>query len=220
VLCVTINNEHVATFRLKDRIRNTARPVIENLHNQGIVVHMLSGDNQGAVNAVAFTLGIAPPNVAGDRHPADKQRYIQDLQDTGKIVMFVGDGTNDAIALKQADVGVHLQHARSCDVAKCAADIIVMNPHSLQDLLTMIDISRAAYRRVVLNFVWSAAYNVVAVLMAAGAFVKIRIAPEWAGLGELVSVLPVVLIAFQMKGRAYGKAYRGKGWTALEEPVY
>jgi Cu2+-exporting ATPase len=220
VLCVTINNEHVATFRLKDRIRNTAKPVIENLQSQGIAVHMLSGDSQGAVNAVAFALGIASPNVAGGQRPADKRKYIQDLQDAHKIVMFVGDGTNDAVALKQADVGVHLQHPAGCDVAKSAADIVLMNPQSLQDLLTMLDISHAAYRRIVLNFVWSAVYNIVAVLMAAGAFVKVRIAPEWAGLGELVSVLPVVSIAFQMRWRAYGRAYRGKEWNGLEELVY
>ncbi|KAF2689971.1 heavy metal translocatin [Lentithecium fluviatile CBS 122367] len=217
LLCVTIGGIHQATFRLKDRIRNTAKPVVKYLQDQDIAVHMLSGDNQGAVNAVAFTLGIAPSHAQGSQRPADKQRYIQYLQDNGNTVMFVGDGTNDAVALKQADVGVHLQHG--CDVAKSAADIVLMNPQ-LHDLLTMLDISRAAYRRIILNFVWSALYNVVAILMAAGAFVKIRIDPAYAGLGELVSVLPVVLIAFQMKWRRYGREYRKKEWESLDELEY
>jgi Cu2+-exporting ATPase len=78
--------------------------------------------------------------------------------------------------------------------------------------LILLDISGAAYRRIILNFSWSALYNLLAILLAAGAFVKagnqIRIRPQWAGLGELVSVLPVVLIAFQMRWRNYGKSYR------------
>jgi hypothetical protein len=82
----------------------------------------------------------------------------------------------------------------------------------LHDVLILLDISRAAYRRIMINFGWSALYNLVAVLLAAGAFVKagdqIRIKPQWAGLGELVSVLPVVLIAFQMRWRDYGVPYR------------
>jgi heavy metal translocating P-type ATPase len=217
LLCVTIAGEHTATFRLKDRIRHTARPVIKRLQDQGIAVHMLSGDNQGAVNAVGFTLGITPSHVEGSQRPSDKQKYIEYLQDNGRTVMFVGDGTNDAVALKQADVGVHLQHG--CDIAKSAADIVLMNPQ-LHDLLTMLDISRAAYRRIVLNFVWSAAYNIVAILMAAGAFVKVRIEPAYAGLGELVSVLPVVLIAFQMRWRRYGREYRKKEWNNLKEVVF
>jgi heavy metal translocating P-type ATPase len=216
LLCVTIKGEHRATFRLKDRIRHTAKPVVEYLKDQGTVVHMLSGDNQGAANAVAFALGITPTHVQGSQRPADKQRYLQHLQDEGKTVMFVGDGTNDAVALKQADVGVHLQHG--CDIAKSAADIVLMNLQ-LHDLLTLLDISRATYRRIVLNFVWSALYNVIAVLMAAGAFVKVRINPAYAGLGELVSVLPVVLIAFQMKWREYGREYR-KEWNVLEDLAY
>jgi hypothetical protein len=82
----------------------------------------------------------------------------------------------------------------------------------LHDVLILLDISRAAYRRIMINFGWSALYNLVAVLLAAGAFVKagdkVRIKPQWAGLGELVSVLPVVLIAFQMRWRNYGSPYR------------
>ena len=135
LLCVTIAGEHTATFRLKDRIRHTALPVIKRLQDDGIAVHMLSGDNQGAVNAVAFALGITPSHVEGAQRPSDKQKYIQYLQDNGKTVLFVGDGTNDAVALKQADVGVHLQHG--CDIAKSAADIVLMNPQ-LHDLLTML----------------------------------------------------------------------------------
>ena len=69
-----------------------------------------------------------------------------------------------------------------------------------------------------LNFAWSAVYNVGAILLAAGAFVKVRLDPAYAGLGELVSVLPVVLFAFQMRWRRYGRVYRKREWD--DEVVY
>ncbi|KAI0310985.1 heavy metal translocatin [Amylostereum chailletii] len=118
-------------------------------------------------------------------------------------VMFIGDGTNDSLALAQADVGVSL--GSGTDIALSAADIVVLTSSSAaasvdlaRALRTLFAISRGAVRRIGLNFAWSFVYNAVAVLLAAGAFVKVRIAPEYAGLGEMVSVVPVVAIAWSM----------------------
>lgn len=210
-LCVTLSGILSATFRLKDLPRHTAELVVEKLQARGITVHMISGDSQGSVDNVAHSLNIPKRYTKSRCKPEGKLTYVKDLQDSGpnKIVMFVGDGTNDSAALKQADVGVHIN--RESDVAKSAADVVLMTT-KLHDILILLDISRAVYRRILLNFSWSAFYNVFAILLAAGAFVKageqIRIKPQWAGLGELVSVLPVVLIAFQMRWRSYGALYR------------
>jgi Cu2+-exporting ATPase len=103
--------------------------------------------------------------------------------------MFCGDGTNDAIALAQATIGVHMNEGT--DVAKSAADVVLMRP-SLSGILIAITVSRKSIHRIAFNFGWSFVYNVFAILLAAGAFVHARIPPEFAGLGELVSVLPVV----------------------------
>jgi heavy metal translocating P-type ATPase len=210
VLSVTIGDVLSATFKLKDRPRHTAQMVVEKLHARGIETHMISGDGQGAVDDIAHTLGIPKRNSKSRCKPEGKMNYIRDLQALGKVAMFVGDGTNDSVALKQADVGVHINQGNS-DVAKSAADVILMTSR-LHDVLILLDISRAAYRRIILNFLWSVLYNVVAILLAAGAFTRImknaRINPQYAGLGELVSVLPVVLIAFQMRRRDYGRQYR------------
>jgi Cu2+-exporting ATPase len=205
-LCVTIDGFHAATFRLQDRERAGANKVVELLTERGISVHMISGDGEGAVNEIAHTFNIPKVRTRWRLKPVDKQKYIHELQKEDKVVMFCGDGTNDSVALKQADVGVHVNGGS--DVAKGASDVVLMTTR-LHDILILLDISIAAYRRIILNFGWSALYNLLAILMAAGAFVKFRIEPQWAGLGELVSVLPIIVIAFSLKWRDYGRRYRG-----------
>ena len=110
--------------------------------------------------------------------------------------MFCGDGTNDAVALAQASIGMHINEGT--DIAQSAADAVLMRP-SLSGILVLIEISRAFHRRVVFNFTWSFVYNVFAILLAAGAFPRARIPPQYAGLGEIVSVLPVIAIAMELK---------------------
>lgn len=209
VFCVQIGGVLRATFKLLDRPRHTAEMVVEKLKARGIEVHMISGDNQGAVDDTAHSLGIAKKNTKSRCKPEEKRAWVKDLQKPGKVVMFVGDGTNDSVALKQADVGVHIN--QGSDVAKSAADVVLMTTR-LHDVLILLDISRSAYRRIIINFSWSALYNIFAILLAAGAFVavgdQIRIKPQWAGMGELVSVMPVVLIAVQMRWSDYGRQYR------------
>jgi Cu2+-exporting ATPase len=109
----------------------------------------------------------------------------------GKVVLFCGDGTNDAVAIAQANVGVQI--GSSSDITRATADVILLS--GLEGILALIDVSKAAFRRMVFNFAWSAVYNVLAILLAAGAFVKVRIEPAYAGLGEIVSVVPVIVAA-------------------------
>lgn len=107
--------------------------------------------------------------------------------------MFCGDGTNDAVALAQASIGVHMNEGT--DVAQSAADVVLMRP----SLNGIIVVSRESIDRVRLNFGWSLFYNVFAILLSAGAFVHARIPPKFARLGELVSVLPVVAAGISLK---------------------
>ncbi|KAI1774931.1 heavy metal translocatin [Hypoxylon cercidicola] len=205
--CVTVGPELQAVYGLADTVRADAASTIAELQKRNIAVSMLSGDDDGAVRAVASAVGIPQENAKSRCSPADKRNYIQELlgSQTGAkqpVVVFVGDGTNDAVALAQATIGVHVNSGT--DVAQSAADVVLMRP-SLAGILAMGDVSRAAVRRIAFNFGWSAVYNLFAVLLAGGAFVSAsagdnaRIPPEFAGLGELVSVLPVIVVAVSLR---------------------
>lgn len=201
VLCFTIDNELKAVYGLEDELRPDAKETVETLQKRGVSVHVVSGDDDGAVRILASRLSIPVDNVRSRSSPADKKNYIQRLLGTATdrnkpVVVFCGDGTNDAIALAQATIGVHMNGGT--DVAQSAADVVLMRPF-LAGILTMMNASRKSVNRIKFNFGWSFVYNTIAVLLAAGAFVNARIPPEFAGLGELVSVLPVIAAAVLLR---------------------
>ncbi|KEF55622.1 uncharacterized protein A1O9_08372 [Exophiala aquamarina CBS 119918] len=191
MLFATIDDELIAIFGLKSRVRNGATSVIQELHRRSIAVHLVSGDARRVVENVAAEMTIPLQNVAFESSPAQKQEYIRALMDAGKITLFCGDGTNDAVAVAQANVGVQIES--SSDVTRATADVILLR--NLDGVVNLLDVSKAAFRRITFNFIWSAVYNMLAILLAAGAFVRFRIPPAYAGLGEIVSVLPVVIAA-------------------------
>jgi heavy metal translocating P-type ATPase len=199
--CFAIDGALLAVFGLEDSLRADATHVVNTLQRRGVSVHVVSGDDDGAVQNVATKLQIPEGNVHARSSPADKQVYIKNLLSNcsdGKvpIVIFCGDGTNDAVALAQATIGVHMNEGS--DVAQSAADVVLMRP-DLSGLLTIMDASKVSVRRIKFNFVWSFVYNTFAVLLAAGAFVNARIPPQFAGLGELISVLPVIIAAVLLR---------------------
>lgn len=132
--------------------------------------------------------------------------------------MFCSNGTNDAVALAQATIGVHMNEGTG--VAKSAADVVLTHP-SLAGVLTAITLSKNASNRIKFNFAWSFVYNLFAILLGAGAFVRAQIPPEFAGLDELGSFLPVivasVLFAFFPGARVtMAKSYsRNRGLCCL-----
>jgi Cd2+-exporting ATPase len=199
--CFTIDGVLAAVFGLEDSLRADAARVVSNLQKRGISVHVVSGDDDGPVKDVAAKLNIPNNNIHARSSPADKQAYINDLLDhtpeaKKPIVIFCGDGTNDAVALAQATIGVHMNEGS--DVAQSAADVVLMRPE-LAGILTILNTSKRSFNRIKFNFAWSFVYNTFAVLLAAGAFVRVRIPPEFAGLGELVSVLPVIAAAVLLR---------------------
>lgn len=195
ILVITRNSAPIAIYGLRTRLRAEASRVIASLARRNITMHIVSGDQRRAVESVGEQVGIS--NVASQCTPSEKRDYVAALMAEGKNVMFVGDGTNDAVAVTQADVGVQIASVLSAsDVTRGAADVILLN--GLEGIPFLLEISRVAYRRMMFNFGWSAVYNVLAILLAAGAFVNIRIPPAYAGLGEIVSVLPVIFAASTM----------------------
>ncbi|OAA64760.1 ATPase, P-type, K/Mg/Cd/Cu/Zn/Na/Ca/Na/H-transporter [Cordyceps fumosorosea ARSEF 2679] len=187
VFCFAIDGTLTAAYGLEDELRPDASSTVQALKKRNITVHLVSGDDDGAVQVCAAKLNIPAANVFSRSTPAEKGEYVKKLSS----VIFCGDGTNDAVALAAATIGVHMNQQGGADVAQSAADVVLMRPH-LAGILAIMKVSRMSVRRIWFNFAWSFVYNTFAVLLAAGAFVHARIPPEFAGLGELVSVLPVI----------------------------
>ncbi|KAI6795391.1 heavy metal translocatin [Hortaea werneckii] len=189
--CVTVDGSLILAFGLTSTIRDEAALVIEALQRKKIRCHVVSGDADKTVHNVASRVGIAAENVASRHSPAQKMEYVKRLQSDGCIVLFCGDGTNDAVAVAQADVGVQIGIAS--DVTNGVCDVTLLG--GLEGVPMLLGISKRAFARITFNFVWTAVYNVFAILLASGAFVVFRIPPAYAGLGEIVSVCPVIAAA-------------------------
>ena len=201
VLCATEEGRLVAVFGLEATLRDDARTVVRSLVERGIAVSVVTGDEIGAVQSVASKLGLSQDDVRARCTPREKQQYVKDLMQADKnIVLFCGDGVNDVAALSQANVGVYMNSETG--TAWTAGDAILIRP-ALTGILVLLDLSRDSYRQIVFNFTWAAIYNVLAILLAAGAFVRVRLSPQYAALGEAVSVLPVILIPLQLRWRKY-----------------
>ncbi len=201
VMCATQDDQLVATFGLEAALRDDASTVVASLGERGIAVSIISGDETGAVQAVALKLGIPQEIVRARCTPREKQQYVKELMQAEKnVVLFCGDGVNDAAALSQASIGVHMSSGTG--TTWTAGDAVLIRP-SLRGILVLLDLSRDSCRQIVFNFTWAAVYNVLAILLAAGAFVHVRLAPQYAGLGEAVSVLPVILGPLQLRLRSY-----------------
>ncbi|KAI7501544.1 heavy metal translocatin [Hortaea werneckii] len=197
---VTIDGTLILAFGLHSQIRDEAASVVQALQRQNIRCHIVSGDTDKAVQGIASRVGIEASNVASRHSPAQKMEFVKQLQSDGRIVLFCGDGTNDAVAIAQANVGV--QVGTASDVTNGVCDVTLLG--GLEGILALLDISKRAFSRITFNFVWAAVYNVFAVLLASGALVKFRIPPAYAGLGEIVSVCPVIAAAVSLIwGRKY-----------------
>jgi heavy metal translocating P-type ATPase len=207
VFCLEVGGTLAAIFGLRDEPRPEAITVVKTLQERGIAVSIVSGDDEKAVATTASILGIS--TFRAKCSPSDKRDFLQSIMNAPTnskkklYALFIGDGANDGPALAQATIGVHISPSSSTsdiasDAARAAADAVLLRP-SLEGLLLLTDISNAAVKRITFNFVWSFVYNLFAVLLAAGAFVNVKIPPEYAGLGELVSVVPVVVVAIMLK---------------------
>ncbi|KAI9465331.1 heavy metal translocatin [Lactarius psammicola] len=183
MFAVTFDGKPVAFFGLADLPRPSAKAAVQLLQAQGI-------------RTLAAQLGIPREFAHGGCLPPEKVVHVQELQEAGGRVLFIGDGTNDTPALAAADVSVAM--GGGTDVARDTADVVFLAPDLARALDVLLRLSRGVVRRVYINFAWACIYNLFAVLLAAGAFVDVRIAPEYAGLGEVVSVVPVLLVAWSM----------------------
>jgi len=167
VLYAIAEGRLLGAFAVEDEIRPESRQAVTELHRLGIMVAMITGDSKLVANSVARRIGI--DEVTAGVLPADKAAAVKRFQAGGKRVAMVGDGVNDAPALATADVGIAI--GAGTDVAIESAGIVLMRSDP-RDVVGAIDLSRATYRKMIQNLVWATAYNIVAIPVAAGLFVR------------------------------------------------
>lgn len=167
VLYVIADNRVLGALAVEDEIRPESAEAVESLHNLGIQVAMITGDSQSVADSVARRLKI--DQVAAQVLPADKAAAVKKFQSGGKKVAMVGDGVNDAPALATADVGIAI--GAGTDVAIESAGIVLVRSDP-RDVVGAIELSRATYRKMVQNLIWATAYNLVAIPVAAGLFIR------------------------------------------------
>ncbi|WP_136708048.1 heavy metal translocating P-type ATPase [Agromyces sp. H66] len=182
---------------LADAPRETAKAAIDALHEAGIEVVMLTGDNQPTAERIAGLLGI--DTVIAEVLPEDKSARIADLQQAGKKVAMVGDGVNDAPALAQADLGIAI--GAGTDVAIETADVVLMRSDPM-DVAVALRIGKGTLRKMRQNLGWAIGYNAIALPIAAGVFYPafgIMLSPEIAAISMSGSSVIVAVNALLLK---------------------
>ncbi|MCA5894240.1 heavy metal translocating P-type ATPase [Isoptericola sp. NEAU-Y5] len=163
VLHVLRDGVVVGELRLADEVRPESAAAVTELHRRGVQVVMITGDAESVARSVAGELGV-DRYFAGVR-PEDKAARVAELQAEGRKVAMVGDGVNDAPALAQADVGIAI--GAGTDVAIASAGVVLASDDP-RSVLSVIDLSRAGYRKMTQNLWWAAGYNLLSVPLAAG----------------------------------------------------
>jgi heavy metal translocating P-type ATPase len=164
-LYVAIDGQLAAIIAVSDPIKSNTAEAIAALHDLGMEVAMITGDNKGTANAIAAKLGI--DTVIAEVLPEGKVTAIEKLQVGERKVAFVGDGINDAPALARADVGIAI--GTGTDVAIEAADIVLISG-DLKGVVNALHVSQLTMRNIHQNLFWAFGYNVLLIPVAAGVF--------------------------------------------------
>ncbi|MCL6647260.1 MAG: heavy metal translocating P-type ATPase [Chloroflexi bacterium] len=179
----------LAALALADRIRPESRAAVALLRREGIQVMLLTGDSEEVARWVARELGIT--RFFASVLPEQKAAVVKQLQQEGRTVAMVGDGVNDAPALAQADVGIAI--GAGTEVARAAAGIVLVR-NDPRDVVRVLRLSRASFRKMVENLAWAAGYNLVALPLAAGVLAGVGLVlPAW--VGALLMSLSTVIVA-------------------------
>jgi P-type Cu2+ transporter len=188
VLHVLVDGAVAGALALSDEIRKESREAVDALHKLGIQVVMITGDAQAVADSVAAQLGI--DRVFAGVRPEDKAAKVASLQEEGLRVAMVGDGVNDAPALAQADVGIAIGAGTDVAIASAGVVLASCDPRSV---LSVIQLSKASYRKMKQNLWWAAGYNLIAVPLAAGVLAPIGFVMPMSVGAILMSISTVVV---------------------------
>lgn len=186
-IVVFIQNEKLLNIlAIRDTVKQEAQQLIEKLHARGIKTYMITGDMKKPADAIASEIGIPATHVFAEVRPVDKLEHIKQIQATGEMVAFVGDGINDAPALAQANLGIAV--GTGAKVALSAADITLVGGNILL-IDEALQISKATLRNIFTNFGWALSYNIVAIPVAMLGFLSPTLAATFMAFSDVVVVL-------------------------------
>ena len=188
ILHVLRDNTVIGGLKLADEVRPESRDAVDALHELGVEVVMITGDAEAVANEVGRELGI--DRVFAGVRPEDKSAKVDQLQKEGKKVAMVGDGVNDAPALAQSDIGIAI--GAGTDVAIASAGVILASSDP-RSVLSVIQLSRAAYRKMKQNLWWAAGYNLLSVPLAAGVLAPVGFVMPMSVGAILMSISTVVV---------------------------
>ncbi|MEN1968015.1 heavy metal translocating P-type ATPase [Lentibacillus sp. N15] len=194
VVFVLLDDELVGMIALADMVRETAKEAIAKLKENGIHSIMLTGDNKKVADWVAKQLDI--DEVYAEVLPDKKADQVKKIkEEKGWKVAMTGDGVNDAPALATADLGIAI--GAGTDVAMETADIVLVKSNP-KDVVSLIDLSKKTYRKMIQNLWWAAGYNILAIPLAAGVLAPIGIVLSPA-VGAVLMSLSTVIVAINAK---------------------
>lgn len=193
VIFVIVNDELFGMIGLADQIRDSSQQAIQSLNKRDIEAMMLTGDNRRVAEWVGKQLNL--DQVYAEVLPHEKADYIKDIQSKGKKVAMTGDGVNDAPALATADLGIAI--GAGTDVAVSSADVVLVRSNP-QDVVAIIELSRATYRKMIQNLWWAAGYNIFAIPLAAGILAPVGIVLSPA-IGAVLMSISTIVVAINAK---------------------
>ena len=188
VVYVLVENKLKGAIALADMVRPESREAISRLKKMGIRTMMLTGDNRKVAAWVADELGL--DEYFAEVLPQEKAAKVKEVQSRGLTVAMTGDGVNDAPALAQADVGIAI--GAGTDVAVETADIVLVRSNPL-DVLNIIGLAKATYRKMIQNLIWATGYNAFAIPLAAGVLYSYGILLSPAMAAVLMSLSTVIV---------------------------
>ncbi|RLP77273.1 heavy metal translocating P-type ATPase [Mycetocola tolaasinivorans] len=189
ILHVLVDGQVVGALKLADEVRPESREAVAALQHLGIEPVMITGDAEAVAHSVAAELGIT--RVFAGVRPEDKAARVAELQAEGHVVAMVGDGVNDAPALARADVGIAI--GAGTDVAIASAGVILASDDP-RSVLSVIELSRASYRKMRQNLWWAAGYNLLSVPLAAGVLAPIGFVLPMS-VGAILMSLSTIIVA-------------------------
>jgi Cu2+-exporting ATPase len=190
VLYVVRDAQVIGALSVEDEVRAESVEAVRALHERGVKVAMVTGDAHQVAEAVAAELDI--DEVFAEVLPQDKDAQVAQLQRRGLRVAMVGDGVNDAPALARAEVGIAIGAGTDVAIESAGVVLAASDPRAV---LSVIELSRASYRKMWQNLVWATGYNVVAVPLAAGALAFAGVVLSPAAGAVLMSASTIVVAA-------------------------